>query len=85
MTGPPPEVEHIRLVSGDRLLLCTNGLTDVVSREDIASTLALRRRPSDDCARLVELAQRAGHPDDATVLVADYRLSPSDAGASRST
>jgi PPM family protein phosphatase len=74
--GPEPDIEHITLASGDRLLLCTNGLTDVVPEERIADVLALQRRPEDDCRRLVELAQAAGGADDVTVLVADYRLRP---------
>ena len=73
-SGPEVEIEHIRLSIGDRLLLCTNGLTDVVSREPIADTLALSRPPHDDCQRLIDLARAAGSPDDVTVMVADYRL-----------
>ena len=61
---------------GDRLLLCTNGLTDVVSRDPIADTLALSRPPHDDCQQLIDLARAAGSPDDVTVMVADYRLRP---------
>jgi len=73
-TGPNVSIEHIKLSSGDRLLLCTNGLTDVVSDDQIADTLALQRRPRDDCQRLLDLARAAGSPDDVTALVADYRL-----------
>lgn len=72
----PPEVEHVTLMSGDRLLLCTNGLTDAVSDEEIADTLALQRSPNDDCDHLIELARRAGTADDATVVLADYRTVP---------
>jgi protein phosphatase len=54
--------------------LCTNGLTDVVSLDDIAATLSLQRRPEDDCQRLIELATAARGVDDVTVLVADYQL-----------
>src|SRR5688572_4294392 len=37
----PPHIdtEHIKLLTGDRLLLCTNGLTEVVTKEQIADTL----------------------------------------------
>ena len=73
-SGPDPEIEHIKLSVGDRLLLCTNGLTDVVSPDPIADTLALSRQPHDDCQRLIDLARAAGSPDDVTVMVADYRL-----------
>jgi len=75
-SGPDVEIEHVKLSAGDRLLLCTNGLTDVVSHDPIADTLALSRPPHDDCQRLIELARSAGSPDDVTVMVADYRLRP---------
>jgi PPM family protein phosphatase len=70
-------IEHVHLRSGDRLLLCTNGLTDAVGLNEIAGTLALQRRPNDDCQRLIELATAARAADDVTVMVADYRLRPS--------
>jgi protein phosphatase len=75
--GPNVEIEHIQLWSGDRILLCTNGLTDVVTDDRIADVLALRRHPNDDCQRLVDEALAAGGPDNITVLVADYRIRPS--------
>ena len=73
-TGPDVETEHVKLASGDRLLLCTNGLTDVVSEELIADALALRRGPAEDCQRLIELARDEHNPDDATVMVGDYTV-----------
>jgi len=73
-SDPRIDIEHVEVLPGDRLLLCTNGLTDVVSEDTIANILALRRRPSDDCQQLVELARAAHASDDVTVLVADYDL-----------
>jgi protein phosphatase len=70
---PNVDIEHIALAPDDRLLLCTNGLSDVVSHEKIADVLALQRRPTDDCHQLIELARQAGCPDDATVMIAAYR------------
>jgi len=67
------EVEHSNMMAGDRLLLCTNGLTDFVSEPEIADALALRRRPDDDCKHLVDLAVLIGGTDDITAMVADYR------------
>jgi protein phosphatase len=68
------EIEHIRLLSGDRLLLCTNGLTDLVTQEQIADQLALMRRPCDDCQYFIDLTRAEASHDDVTVLIADYRL-----------
>jgi len=72
--GPKVEIEHIRLWSGDRVLLATNGLTDALSEDQIADTVALRRRPNDDCQRLIDQVLAAGGPDNVTVLLADYRI-----------
>lgn len=67
-------IEHVDLLTGDRLVLCTNGLTDAVGFAEIAGTLALQRRPEDDCQRLIELATASRAADDVTVVVADYQL-----------
>src|SRR5215468_4628823 len=55
---------------GDRYLLCSDGLTSVVSAETLADALRIRR-PQDCADRLVELALRSGGPDNITVIVAD--------------
>jgi protein phosphatase len=67
--GPQVEVEHVQLWSGDRVLLCTNGLTDAVTEDRIADVLALRRSPPEECGELIELALEAGRDgDDRRVL-----------------
>jgi PPM family protein phosphatase len=71
---PRIDIEHFELFNGDRLVLCTNGLTDALNENTIAGVLALRRRPADTCQRLIELARAAHAADDVTVVVADYRL-----------
>jgi PPM family protein phosphatase len=71
-SGPGMTIEHVQLLTGDRVILCTNGLTDVVSADTIADVLAAQRRPAEECQRLVDLALAAGGPDNVTVLVADY-------------
>jgi protein phosphatase len=55
---------------GDRYLLCSDGLTAVVSTDTLADTLRIAR-PQDCADRLVELALRSGGPDNITVIVAD--------------
>jgi len=67
------EIKHAKMIPADRLLLCTNGLTDVIREAEIADALALRRRPDDDCKHLVDLAVLTGSTDDITAMVADYR------------
>lgn len=69
--GMPEAVEpHVRsatLKPGDRFLLCTDGLTDLVSDEEIAQMLA-HHEPQAACRGLVEAANRAGGTDNVTVI-----------------
>jgi protein phosphatase len=55
---------------GDRYLLCTDGLSGVVSEETITDALQLAE-PQTAADRLVELALKGGGPDNITVVVAD--------------
>ena len=65
-----PDVSIREAVAGDRYLLCSDGLSDVVSAETILDTL--RIPDVQECAdRLVELALRGGGPDNVTVIVAE--------------
>ncbi|WP_420752171.1 PP2C family protein-serine/threonine phosphatase [Rhodococcus sp. O3] len=65
---PTLTVREVRV--GDRYLVCSDGLSDVVSDETIANTM--REGTHDECAdRLIELALRSGGPDNVTVVVAD--------------
>lgn len=56
--------------TGDRYLLCSDGLSSYVSLETMAGAVATAD-PQEAADRLVELALRAGGPDNVTVLVAD--------------
>ncbi len=56
---------------GDRYLLCSDGLSDVVTFETIAETLASEPEQRQCANRLIELALRGGGPDNVTVVVAD--------------
>jgi PPM family protein phosphatase len=65
-----PDVSIREARAGDRYLLCTDGLSDVVTAETMLETL--RIPDLQECAdRLVELALRGGGPDNVTVIVAD--------------
>jgi protein phosphatase len=55
---------------GDRYLLCSDGLSGVVSEETLAEALK-DPDPEATADRLVELALRSGGPDNVTVIVAD--------------
>ncbi|WP_051198335.1 PP2C family protein-serine/threonine phosphatase [Gordonia shandongensis] len=57
--------------AGDRYLICSDGLSDVVSEETLADTLGSIADHRDCADRLIELALRSGGPDNVTVIVAD--------------
>lgn len=55
---------------GDRYLICSDGLSGYVSEQTMAEALRLSD-PQEACDRLVDLALRAGGPDNVTCIVAD--------------
>jgi PPM family protein phosphatase len=60
---------------GDRYLLCSDGLSDVVDDGTLAQALASHPDPEECAGRLVALALAAGGPDNVTVVVADLAIS----------
>ncbi|MEP9393182.1 PP2C family serine/threonine-protein phosphatase [Gordonia sp. VNQ95] len=67
--------------AGDRYLLCSDGLSDVVSEETLAETLGSITDYRECADRLIELALRGGGPDNVTVVLAD--IVDTDYGDSR--
>jgi len=72
--GPRIDVERVGLLDGDTIFMCTNGLSDMVDKKAIARVLALPATPDNQCQTLVNLAMDAGGREDATALVAHYRI-----------
>ena len=68
------DVDLLRLEDGDRLLLCSDGLTDLVDDEAIAATLSAKKTSKDACAELMRQALAGGGRDNITVIVGDYAL-----------
>jgi protein phosphatase len=66
------DVDLLCLEDGDRLMLCSDGLTDCVDDETIAATLAGGPQMSDISERLVQLALDGGGRDNVTVIVASF-------------
>jgi PPM family protein phosphatase len=56
---------------GDRYLLCSDGLSGVVSYDTLSDTLASGQDPDAVCASLVDLARRSGAPDNVTCIICD--------------
>ena len=56
---------------GDRYLLCSDGLSGFVARDTIQEVLEQALPPGGTADRLVELAMRAGAPDNVTCIIGD--------------
>jgi len=68
-----PEVIQLQLKPGDRLLLCTDGLTDPVSDEKIAAMLGSQTQTLGEiCQALVTHANERGGPDNITAVIVEY-------------
>jgi protein phosphatase len=70
------EVQHLLLADADQLLLCTDGLTDMVDATTIGAILQSAASSDDACQALVELALQNGGKDNVTVVLARYRSAP---------
>lgn len=66
-----PEYSVRQVLPGDRYLICSDGLSGVVSAETIGQTLREYADPQQCVERLVQLALRGGGPDNITVVIAD--------------
>jgi len=66
------DVERVRLANGDRVLLCSDGLTDAVDDEEIRELLANAATAAAGCEGLVARALAGGGRDNITVIVAIY-------------
>jgi PPM family protein phosphatase len=67
------DVRHLPLENGDQLLLCTDGLTDMIDDAAIASVLSIAATPTAACQALIDAALDAGGKDNVTVALARYR------------
>ncbi|WP_179023701.1 Stp1/IreP family PP2C-type Ser/Thr phosphatase [Streptomyces sp. IMTB 2501] len=66
-----PDLSIREVRAGDRYLICSDGLSAVVSHQTIEETLASYQGPQETVQELIQLALRGGGPDNITVIVAD--------------
>lgn len=73
--GAEPEVDvdtlEIQLQVGDRLVLCSDGLSSVITEEQIQATVQDSKDLKETCKRLIEAANQRGGPDNITVVVVE--------------
>ncbi|MEU4245115.1 protein phosphatase 2C domain-containing protein [Actinoplanes sp. NPDC026619] len=66
-----PEYSVRQVLAGDRYLICSDGLSGVVSADTIGQAMREIADPQACVERLVQLALRGGGPDNITVVIAD--------------
>ena len=74
--GPDPRVKvdltHQSVRQGDTLILCSDGLSGLVRREEFATLAQEHSDPQALCAALIDLANARGGPDNITVITARF-------------
>ena len=74
--GPDPKVRvdltHQDVRKGDAVVLCSDGLSGQVKKDEIARIVASGKDLVDVCSDLIELANQRGGPDNITVIVARF-------------
>ena len=73
-----PEVQRIRLQDQDQILLCTDGLTEMVDDQTIASLLRNTSSAAKACEDLTTVALAAGGSDNVTVVLSRFGPSQTD-------
>lgn len=75
-TGQPvdPQVQRLHITGDDQILLCTDGLTEMVKEDLIASVLRDAETAAEACQALIDLALSAGGADNVTVVLARYQF-----------
>ena len=73
---PRPDVFRVDVSPGDRLLLCSDGLTDFVDEPTVAALLPRGHHPDDAAEALVDAALAAGGRDNVTCVVSDIDDGP---------
>jgi serine/threonine protein phosphatase PrpC len=68
------EIHRWKLADGDRLLLCSDGLTDMLTDGAIADVLSREPRSEEACRYLLEGALANGGKDNVTVVLARYSI-----------
>lgn len=67
-----PEYTYYKMDPGDRLLLCSDGLWDMLSDAKIHKILKKKRSAKSICEKLIDKANRAGGKDNVTAVVSFF-------------
>lgn len=64
------DTKSMKLIAGDRIMFCTDGLNSMITDQDISAILN-RVDPQDACRGLIDAANEAGGEDNITIIVTD--------------
>ena len=64
-----PEFGDWRLEIGDRLLLCSDGVSDILSAQEIQQAIESSAEPQQICQHLAQAVRAKGTPDDMTAIL----------------
>ena len=81
--GVSVEARALEVQAGDRLLLCSDGLTEMVTNDTIAATLDAEPTPESAAKRLLAQANESGGRDNITLLIVRFDPNDSDTANSR--
>ena len=70
------EAHSLELRVDDELLLCSDGLTEMLTHAEISDVLRSEPDPEAACTRLISLANERGGQDNITVIVARFSAVP---------
>lgn len=72
--GPDPKIRvdltHHEIRRGDVVVVCSDGLSGLVRKEEIAEVVSRNQDQVSACAELIDMANERGGPDNITVVVA---------------
>lgn len=66
------DVHRLHLTAGDRVLLCSDGLTEMLTGDQVAAILQAAPNPEQACRQLIDAANAAGGKDNVTTIVAHF-------------
>ena len=73
-----PDISEIPVLNGDKLVICSDGLSDNVTPEEIRD-IAVKEEPEQACRALVDLSNSRGGHDNITVIVLEIKQTPDGA------
>jgi protein phosphatase len=65
-------MDELTVSRGDKLVLCSDGLSELVSDDEILSTVVSSNTPEVACDQLIHMANEKGGGDNITVIVASF-------------